>query len=94
MYLMHRLLLLLGGDIETNPGPTYAVDKVVLGTFHQGDQRFGETVGVQCACNSLYALCWSEIRQVSIWKPGDFDHILFEGDILYKSLNTNKPSFG
>ena len=94
MYLMHRLLLLLGGDIETNPGPTYAVDKVVLGTFHQGDQRFGETVGVQCACNSLYALWWSEIRQVSIWKPGDFDHILFEGDILYKSLNTNKPSFG
>ena len=51
MHLMHRLLLLLGGDIETNPGPTYAVDKAVLGTFHQGDQRFGETAGVQCACN-------------------------------------------
>ena len=51
MDLMHRLLLLLGGDIKTNPGPTYAVDKAVLGTFHQGDQRFGETAGVQCACN-------------------------------------------
>ena len=88
MHLMYRLLLLLGGDIETNPRPTYAVDKAVLGTFHQGDQRFGETAGVKCACNSLYALCWSEIRQVSIWKPGDLDHKLFQGDVLYKSLNT------
>ena len=43
---------------------------------------------MQCARNSLYALCWSEIRQVIIWKPGDFDHILFQGDVLYKSLNT------
>ena len=50
---MHRLLLLLGGDIETNPGPTYVVDKAVLGTFHQGDQSFDETAGVQWACNSL-----------------------------------------
>ena len=56
---MQWLVLLLGGDIETNPGLTYEVDKAVLGIFHQGDQRFGEMVGVQCACNSLYALCWS-----------------------------------
>ena len=34
MHLIHRLLLLLGGDIETNSGLTYAVDKTVLGTFH------------------------------------------------------------
>ena len=66
----------------------YAVDKAVLGTFHQEDQSVGETAGVQFACNSLYALRWSEIRQASIQKPGNFDHILFEGDVLYKSLNT------
>ena len=53
MHLMHRLLLLLGGDIETNPGPTYVVDKAVLGTFHLGDQRFDETAGVQWTCNLL-----------------------------------------
>ena len=84
---MHRLLLLLGGDIETNSRSTYAVDKTVLGTFHQGDQGFGETAGAQCVCNSLYALCWSEIRQVSVWKPDDFYNILYQGDVLYKSLN-------
>ena len=53
MHLMRRLLLLLVGTQKSNPGPTYVVDKVILGTFHHGDQRFGETAGVQCACNSL-----------------------------------------
>ena len=82
MHLMRRLLLLLVGTQKSNPGPTYVVDKVILGTFHHGDQRFGETAGLQCACNSLYALCWSEIRQVNIWKPGDLDRILFHGGSL------------
>ena len=42
---MHRLLLLLGGDIETNSGPTYVADKAILGIFHQGDLRFDEIAG-------------------------------------------------
>ena len=37
MHLMHRLLLLLGGDIKIKSGPTYVVDKAVLGIFHHGD---------------------------------------------------------
>ena len=48
---------LKGGDIETNPGPTYNLDRIVHGSFHQGNsQLFGETAGIQCAFNALYAL--------------------------------------
>ena len=43
-------------------------------------QLFGETSGIQCACNSLYALCRG--------KP-DLVHILVEGNSLFKSLDTS-----
>ena len=51
---------LKGGDIETNPDPTYNLGKIVHRSFHQGNsQLFGEASGIQCACNALYALCWT-----------------------------------
>ena len=80
--------LIIDGDIESNPGPTYVIEKVIYGSYHQGDQRFSNTVGVQCACNSLYTLCWSQIKKVNSWNTSDLDHILTEGDKLYKTLNT------
>ena len=52
----------LSGDVESNPGPTYAIEKVISGSFHQGDARFGTTAGIQCACNSLFALCFSQVK--------------------------------
>ena len=40
-------MLLLGSDIESNPGPpvTGKIQKVVLGTLHQGHAKFGDTAG-------------------------------------------------
>ena len=49
---------------------------------------FGETAVIHCACNSLYALCWVQIKQKFYWGESDLDHILVEGDCLYKSLGT------
>ena len=80
--------LIIDGDIESNPGPTYVIEKVIYGSYHKGDQRFGNTAGVQCACNSLYALCWSQIKKVNSWNTSDLDHILTKGDKFYKTLNT------
>ena len=68
--------------------PTYVVEGHVLGSYHQGDARFGETAGIQCACNALFALCWSLVRRVSIWQTADLDHILAFGDLNYKRLGT------
>ena len=39
--------ILNDGDVENNPGPTYKILKVVQGSFHQANIRFGETVGRQ-----------------------------------------------
>ena len=61
--LVVRLIIDL--DIESNPGPTYVIEKAIHGSYHQGDQRFGNTAGVQYACNSLYALCWSQIKKLN-----------------------------
>ena len=49
--------------IETNPGPNCNIERVVQGSFHQGNKElFGETGGIQCACNSVYDLCWVQIK--------------------------------
>ena len=38
------------GDIETSPGPNYNIERVVQGSFHQGNRElFGETAAIQCA---------------------------------------------
>ena len=50
-------------------------------------QGLGRTAAVQCACNSLFALCWSQVKTVSRWSKSGLNHVLTEGDLLYKSLN-------
>ena len=59
---------------------SFLIKDCVLGSFHQGDKRFGETAGTQCACMALTALCCSVIRKVSIWRVSDVDCILESGD--------------
>ena len=73
---------------DINLGPVYNIKLVVLGSFHLSDNRFGATAGVQCACNSLLALCWSKNCNCRIWQKDDLDHVLNEGDQFSKSLNT------
>ena len=87
--VLKLLKLLADGDIESNPGPSFNILKVIQGSFHQGNPKFGHTAGIQCACNSLYALCWSVIKRVSVWTTSDLDYFMEKGDCLFKSLNTN-----
>ena len=63
MAFLKASLLLLGGDIESNPGPSTTIagiiQKVVLGTFHQGNSKFADTAGIQCfmqctLCNMFF----------------------------------------
>ena len=48
---------------------------------------FGNTAGMQCACNALFAICWGRIKSASYWKPCDLDYILIKGDELFKKIN-------
>ena len=77
--------LLQDGDVESNPGPA-DITKLLFGSFNKGDSRFGQTSGLQCACNSLISVCWSSIKRVSVWKSWDLDHILNAGDLMFEKL--------
>ena len=83
LYFSSIGLLQLSGDVESHPWLTYSIEKVIQGSFHQGDTRFGRTTGVQCAYNSLFALCWLQVKTVSRWNKSDSNHVLTEGDLLY-----------
>ena len=71
---------------------SYRIVRSVLGSYHQGDSRFGATAGVQRACNLLFALCWSVIRNFCQWHTFDLDSVLCEGDSNYKQLNDEQPN--
>ena len=70
--------------MESNPGPIYSVEKIIQGSFHQSNPRFGRTAGVQC---TLFALCWSQVKTVSRWNKSDLNHVLTKENLLYKSLH-------
>ena len=79
--------LLVDGDVESNPGPTYNIKKLVKASFHQGNMMFGVSAGMQCACNALISICWSKIKKMAYWNSCDLDSILLKGAELFKSLN-------
>ena len=80
--------IIVDWDVESNRGPIYVIEKAICGSYHPGDRSFDDTAGVQCACSSLYALSWSQIRKVDFLDGLDLDHISTEGDSFYKTLNT------
>ena len=84
--VVNLMRILNDGDVERNPGPTYKIQKVVQGSFHQRDIRFGETAGKQCACNTLYSIVWSTVHRVGLCNTSDMDFVLTEGDKMYKQL--------
>ena len=75
-------IFIIDVDVESNTGPTSVIEKAIRGSCHLGDRQFGDTGGVQCACNSLYILCWSQIRKLDFWDRLDLDHTLTESDTL------------
>ena len=92
--MFKMLKLLIDGDIESNPGPCHISYKNLFkAPFIKHILKFGETSGIQCACNSLFAICWSSIKRVSIWKPWDLDYILEHGDALFKDINILRPLY-
>ena len=60
----------------------------ILGLFHQSNRRLGHNDGIQCAFNSLCALCWSKLKNIFVWNGSGLAHILVEGNLLHKPLNT------
>ena len=89
------LLKLIIESIESNPGGYYGeicgIKKTVQGTFHQEYTRFGETARIKCTSNAYFAIIFSAIKKVSLWKSIDVHYIIDKGDMFFKSLDINQP---
>ena len=77
-FLTKYLLFIQG--IESNPGPSYTIVKSIQGDFNQGDKKFGDSAGTQCAINSLVAICFSTIKKISFWNNTHLNFVLENGD--------------
>ena len=47
---------------------------------------FVETAGIQCASTALFAILYSNLKEVNRWDEFDLNIILIDGDALYKTL--------
>ncbi|RXN25304.1 hypothetical protein ROHU_021577 [Labeo rohita] len=60
--------------------------RVIQGSFHQGDARFGWNRNRQCAVNSMTAVMMSVLKDVLTWTTEDLNAVLLHGDELYTSM--------
>lgn len=59
---------------------------VVCGSFHQGDNRFGDNSGKQCIPNAVSFLCRSVNQNLDLFTEVLLDQILINGDSLYSMI--------
>ena len=72
-----KFVKLIADGIESNPGPDHSkhFNRSVLHDTYQGDVKFSETGGFQCIYNSFFAISFSLIKKVSLWKSNDLNFI-------------------
>ena len=51
------IIIFMHSDVEKNTGP-YNTAGTVQASFSQGQEKFGVNRGIQCACISLYSVCF------------------------------------
>ncbi|XP_042609817.1 uncharacterized protein LOC109057905 [Cyprinus carpio] len=71
-------------SVVNNSG--YFPQKVIRGSFHQGDARFGLNRNRQCAVNSITAVMTSVLKDVLTWTTEDLNAVLLHGNELYTSM--------
>ena len=71
------LLSFHDGDIENNPGPNYTIDKIVNGSYRQGDEDL--VIKQEYSVPSIHYLHCLGAK---------YNHLLVQGDVLYNLLNT------
>ena len=61
---------------------------VIEATFHQGNDKFGSTKGIQCSCISLFCVSFSAFKNISRWSSHDLEYVIEQGDALYKATGS------
>ena len=72
-----KFVKLIADGIESNPGTDHSkhYNRSVLHDTYQGGVKVSETAGFQCIYNSFFAICFSLIKKVSLWKSNDINFI-------------------
>ena len=80
------------GGVESNPGPRpFAIRKVAQASHHQGDIRYrSDSARKQCMANAYFAIIFSSIKRVNLWKSSDLDYVLEQGDKIFKKVYEDK----
>ena len=60
----------------------------IKATFHQSNDKFGETKGIQCSCITLFGVTFSAFRNIAWWTSRDLEYIIEQGDALYKTTGS------
>ena len=81
--------------VENNPGPgPVAIRKVVQASHHQDDIIYGSSsAGKQCTANAYFAIIFSSIKRVGLWKSFDLDYVLEQGDKIFKKVCEDKKRY-
>ena len=90
-YALVRASKLTEEGIEINTGPensnrNYAIKIVLQASHHQGNSKYGESAGMQCTSNSYFAIIFSAIKSIDIWKTFSLDYILEQGDNIFTEV--------
>ena len=64
----------------------YTVIKVVQASHHQGDAKYGASMGIQCSCMLLISVSWTLFKSPGLWNKFDLDCILGKGDQIFKFI--------
>ena len=65
--------------------------KLLKALCHQGNPKFGNCAGMQCALCALVSVCWSCIKQTGYWNTSDIDRILEHGSKIFNLLGFYRP---
>jgi hypothetical protein len=83
-----RLVMMLGNDIEENPGPVDNMT-VTMADFNQGSRQFLSNMtsgGSQCMACALVSLAYSMCIKPTEWSKNDLHDILYLGDFMYHKV--------
>ena len=86
-YALVRASKLTEECIKINPGPENSnknceIKEVVQASHHQGNSMYGESAGMQCTSNAYFAIIFSAIMSIDIWKF-DLDYISEQADRVF-----------
>ena len=76
----------LQGTASNVTGASSQSSVSIMGSTHQGDERYGKFAGTQCTAIAFLAILFAASFPINRWTPQDIDTILAEGSNLHAQI--------